>query len=175
MILYVARHGQTKWNVENKVLGRTDVSLDEIGKKQATKLANSLKNESVSCIYTSPLVRAKETAEIVSQVIKAPVCVCDMLIEQDFGVFEGAQRNNREYLSVKRKILTRYPNGESYFDVVTRIYPFLDDLKIKHENEQILLVTHNGICRIIESYFNDMDINKFIDFSLGNGEYLRYK
>lgn len=173
MKLYLARHGETDWNRQNRVLGRTDIPLNQTGLQQAETIAECLAGRTISLIYTSPLSRAVMTGRIIAARQDAK-CVCaarDCLIEQDFGVFEGADRGNTHYQREKRLFFKRYENGESYLDVAARVYPFLDHLAAERQTSgDVLIVTHGGICRIITSYFKDMDNEEFAAFTMKNCE-----
>ena len=84
MKLYVARHGQTRWNAENKVCGRTDLPLTEVGIAQAQALAEKAADLSIDLILTSPLDRAHTMARIIADRCGAEVQVEERLIEQRF-------------------------------------------------------------------------------------------
>lgn len=163
------RHGETVWNSENKVLGRTDIPLTENGKEQAESVARLLSSENIDVIFTSPLLRAHDTSNIVSSMQETicPVIVKNCLIEQDFGIFEGRSRNDYEYQENKRLFFKKYPQGESYFDVAARVYPFIYWLKASSYSK-VLIVSHGGICRIINNFFNDMDNEQFASFLIPN-------
>ena len=95
MWIYLMRHGQTAWNIEGKIQGRTDIPLNEEGIRQAGLLADALlKKEAESgrkaaVTYVSPLIRARETARIVAERAGTPVREMDELKERDFGFWEG--------------------------------------------------------------------------------------
>ena len=84
--LYFTRHGQTVWNVENKICGATDTELTELGHKQAAELGKRIKTEGLPIeeILTSPLIRAKNTAEHISEITGIPIRVEELLRECDF-------------------------------------------------------------------------------------------
>ena len=84
MKLYVARHGQTQWNAENKVCGRTDQPLTEVGISQAQALAEKAENLGIDLIIASPLQRAYRMAEIVGARCGAQVLTDERLIEQNY-------------------------------------------------------------------------------------------
>ena len=88
MIVF-ARHGQTAPNRDGLVLGRADPELTEEGRRQAERLAEALAGEPVSAILTSPLLRARQTAEAVGAACGLPVTVDDRLVEIDWGTWEG--------------------------------------------------------------------------------------
>ena len=95
MSILLARHGETDWNVERRIQGNTDIPLNENGIRQAHSLSSYLEREQrekgvpLSFVFTSPLKRAEETAEIVGKRLAVPVEVIPGLEEMDFGVCEG--------------------------------------------------------------------------------------
>ena len=169
-MIYVVRHGETEWNAINKVLGRTDIPLNDRGIEQAEEIARSLKDIKIDVFLCSPLSRARQTADAISGETRMPYKTDDRLIEHDFGVFEGVNRFDAEYQKAKREYFVRYPGGESFFDLAARVYPLIKEL----EGKNALLVTHGGICRIIRSYFEDMGNEEFVQFSQGNCEIRMY-
>ena len=169
-MIYVVRHGETEWNAINKVLGRTDIPLNDRGIEQAEEMARSLKDVKIDVFLCSPLSRARQTADAISGETGMPYKTDDRLIEHDFGVFEGVNRFDAEYQKAKREYFVRYPGGESFFDLAARVYPLIKEL----EGKNALLVTHGGICRIIRSYFEDMGNEEFVQFSQGNCEIRMY-
>lgn len=172
--LYLVRHGETLWNQENRVLGRTDIPLNERGIAQAQALGAKLADVHFDHVYCSPLSRAKETAAQIVAAQKgtgtpAPVEAAE-LIEMNFGTCEGLLRDSEAYRVEKHRYFARYPEGESFLDIAARIYPYLEKLRREHDGETILLVTHNGICRMITSYFQPMSNEGFETFTQGNAE-----
>ena len=169
-MIYVVRHGETEWNAINKVLGRTDIPLNDEGIKQAHEIARSLKDIKIDIFLCSPLQRARQTADAVSNELGIPYKTDNRLIAQNFGKFEGVNRLDREYQEAKREYFARYPGGESFFDVAVRVFPLIKEIG----GANALLVTHGGICRIIRSYFEDMGNEEFVQFSQGNCEIRKY-
>lgn len=87
--LYLARHGQTAWNLERRLQGGTDVPLDDVGREQARSLADSLRGR-ISAVLASDMLRAQETARIVAGALQLPLLALDAdLRERGNGVFEG--------------------------------------------------------------------------------------
>ena len=169
-MIYVVRHGETEWNAADKVLGRTDMPLNDKGLEQAKQTALSLKDLKIDVFLCSPLCRARQTADAISNETGLRYKIDDRLIEQDFGRFEGVFRFDREYQDAKREYFVRYPGGESYFDMAARVFPLIKEF----DGVNALLVTHGGICRIIRSYFEDMGNEEFVQFSQGNCEVRMY-
>ncbi|MFR5602371.1 MAG: histidine phosphatase family protein [Lachnospiraceae bacterium] len=89
MKLYLIRHGQTDWNLQGRIQGNRDISLNETGREQAQALARGMGSREVSCIFSSRLLRARQTAEAIGAAKGVPVEVIDGLEEVDFGAWEG--------------------------------------------------------------------------------------
>ena len=172
MQIYMARHGETDWNVERRIQGSTDIPLNENGILQAHSLSRYLerqlseKDRTLSCIFTSPLKRAKETAEVVGKNLRLPVKVISGLEEMNFGVCEGKSwleakkeypRELEEWEENKR--FRRIPGGESYQDVLERFFSAYSLMKKKLAEEKldvkkekdILIITHGAVIMLLLS------------------------
>lgn len=97
MTIFIVRHGETDWNVQKKVQGKTDIELNKRGIEQAQIISQKLKNETIDMIISSPLKRTKQTAEIIAKVIDCPIFYEEGLIERSFGDFEGWKTNEFDY------------------------------------------------------------------------------
>jgi len=169
MKIYLTRHGETVWNVKDWVQGMTDIPLNDNGIRQAERLAEEMADIHLDAVYTSQLQRSKVTGEMVAE--RHGNCrleVCGALNEMNFGIYEGKVRTDPEYQAEKRKYFKRYKGGESYLDVAARVYPFIE--RLKERNEDVLVVAHNGICRVFTNYFRPMENEEFVSFMLGNCE-----
>lgn len=175
MRVWVARHGQTQWNVENKVCGRTDLPLTEEGKKQARLLCEKLEKLTIDLMIVSPMVRARQTAAPAAEKYHIPMVIDDRLIEQDYGIYEGVSRFDVGFLNNKRQFAFRYPGGESMMDVACRVYSLLNEIKEKYPDKNILLVCHGGVCRVIRTYFEDMTNEAFFHYSEENAAVREYE
>lgn len=178
--IYFTRHGQTIWNVENKICGATDIELTELGHAQAAELGKKLniqlKNGELKIdeILYSPLVRAAETARHISGETGIPMRMEPRLKEQNFGRFEATPRDGEEFKEMKSHFITHYDGGETMLHLCQRIYNLLDELK-EDKTKTYLLVAHNGISRVIQSYFYDMTNEEFASFGIKNCEVKRYE
>jgi broad specificity phosphatase PhoE len=170
MRLFVTRHGQTEWNVADLICGVTDVALTELGVAQAHDLAERLSTYQIDRIYVSPLKRAVATAEIVAGARGVGFTVDSRLTEQNYGIFEGVYRKDARFLAAKRNFLCRYPGGESAGLVAQRVYNLIDEVKERFAEQNILFVTHGGVCRVIETYFNDLTNEDYFRFGIKNCE-----
>lgn len=175
MKLYSIRHGQTLWNLENKICGVTDLPLTSEGIAQARNAAERLSSLSLDLIISSPMLRARQTAQWIGEPQKTPISLDHRLLEQNYGLLEGQPRNSAEFWAVKRRFAYRYPQGESMLQLAQRVYNLLDELKATYPSSfKLLLVSHGGVCRMIHSYFYDMTNEEFAELSLGNCEIREY-
>lgn len=168
MKLYVARHGQTQWNAENKVCGRTDQPLTAVGISQAQVLAEKAAGLGIDLVMTSPLQRAHTMAQMIACRCDAELRVEERLIEQNYGIFEGVDRQDPGFLANKRQFAVRYPGGESMMDMAARIYPLLREIRDNYRDKTVLLACHGGVCRVIRTYFVPMTNEEYFSYSPEN-------
>jgi Fructose-2,6-bisphosphatase len=176
--LYFVRHGETFWNVANKICGATDIGLTEIGHAQAEETGKLIKEKldygeiHIDEIIASPLSRAYDTAKHIAEMTGLPLRSDERLREQNFGKYEGTPRDGEIFRLDKRNFATSYEGGESMMRLAQRIYNFLDELK---EDDKIyLLVAHNGIVRSVNSYFYDMTNEEYGNYGIRNCELKEY-
>lgn len=142
------RHGQTEFSAERRFAGRGDIALTDTGLRQAAAAADRLTPRGIDAIVTSPLQRARRTAEAVATATGAPLTVDDALAEADFGKWEGftfgeaAQRWPEEMSAWLASADVAPPGGESLADVSTRVLAALDRLLAAHPRATLLLVSH---------------------------------
>lgn len=172
--IYFTRHGETFWNVENKICGVTDIGLTEKGKAQADELGEIIRSGDygIDEILCSPLIRARETAERIAAKTGLPLRVEPRLTEQCFGKYEGTPRNGAEFKAAKASFADSYGGGESMLHLAARIYNLLDELK--KDDKVYLLAAHNGISRVVNSYFNDMSNTEYAAFGIKNCDILEF-
>ena len=92
MKIYVIRHGQTNWNIEGRIQGKTDIELNTEGTKQALKIKSIIKDYNIDLIISSPLKRARKTAEIINEALNCPIIFDKSLEERGYGIIEGQVR-----------------------------------------------------------------------------------
>ena len=162
--IYFARHGQTIWNVENKICGATDIALTELGHKQAIELGKEILEQEIHIdeILYSPLVRAADTARHIAEITRVPLREEIRLKEQNFGRFESTPRDGAIFQEAKTHFIDHFDGGESMLQMAQRIY------------NTYLLVAHNGIARVVNSYFYDMSNEEYARFGIKNCEIKRY-
>lgn len=175
MRLYVARHGQTQYNLEKRICGRSDIELTNRGLAQAKELADKMVGYSVDLIISSPLERARKTAEIVGEKVGAPIIFEERLLERDYGLTDGTYEGTPGFTHTFQQFGYQYPEGETLLRVVQRVYNLIDEIKFKYENKNIMIISHGGVCRVINSYFSSMSNEEFFDFFLENCKVLEYE
>lgn len=154
-MLYVTRHGETDWNLYGKVQGKADILLNSKGIEQAKQTMKKLKQESIDLIICSPLIRARQTARIINSERIFPIILDERISERDFGEMEGMSKDNFDFQAFWNydKNIT-YEKAENIKEFFNRIFLFLDEIKKKYKNKNILLVTHGGVSIAINCYFN---------------------
>ena len=175
--VYFVRHGQTVWNVENKICGATDIALTELGHQQAIDTGKKILEQGIHAdeILYSPLMRAADTAKHISEVTGIPARVEPRLKEQNFGKWESTARDGLEFKKAKEQFVSRFEGGESMLHLAQRIYNLLDEIKEESEEKTYILVAHNGIARVVQSYFYEMTNEAYAAFGVKNCEVLRYE
>lgn len=173
---YFVRHGQTVWNVKNKICGQTDIPLTEYGHEQAIMTGKIILEQGLQFdeILCSPLIRASETARHISEMTGVPYRPDPRLIEQNFGKWESTPRDGEGFAKAKESFAIRNDGGESHLRLAQRIYNLLDDIAAEADNKTYMLVAHNGIARVVESYFRDMTNEEYARFGVKNCEVVRY-
>jgi len=174
MRLILARHGETMWNRENRILGHTEIELTEKGRKQAERLALALKGEKVTAIYSSPLRRARQTAEEIARYHQQEVVPDDGLKELDAGELDGLTFNEAmerygEFLEewLKDTPSLRMPGGESVAELDERTWATVERIVKDHPDGAAILVSHSFVIMCIISRALGMSISNFRRLRLG--------
>jgi len=154
MKLFVVRHGETDGNLYKIMDGIRDIDINETGINQAKITRDKLKDIKFDLIITSPLIRTKHTMEVIN-INNYPVIYDSRIIERDCGEFIGLPFSSLDrdlYWNYYDK--TKYERVESIDTLFKRVFSFLDDIKEKYKDKTILLVTHSGVGKAIDCYFN---------------------
>ena len=156
MKIIVIRHGQTDWNVEEKLQGVTDIPLNSEGIRQAEIAREIINNIDFDMIICSTLKRTIQTTKIISKDKNVPIKYDERITERNYGILEGLKTdeiNFDEYFEYYKNKPCK--DGESIQVFFDRIYKFLDDVKENYKDyNKILLVTHGDVVRAIKCYFN---------------------
>lgn len=171
MEIYIVRHGQTIWNASNLLQGSADIELNERGRALAGETGRNLENVSFDKIYSSPLIRAYETACLIRGHRNIPIIRDERLKELSFGVNEG--KNFKELLADKsdpfhyffdRPDLYRAPeNGETLEHICERGAEFMKDViePQKNELERIMIVAHGAMNKAIMCHVKQHGIEEY--------------
>lgn len=172
MILHLVRHGQTDHNAGSLTLGREDVPLNDLGLRQAAALGVRLAGEPLGIIFSSPLLRARETARAIAGERDISVHVRDDLVEMDVGETEGVTYDEvrQKYPDFLRAWRGPHPEdvampgGESLRDVSGRVDTFLADLRAV-TGEHVVVVTHNFVLKVLLCRLLDVELAAFRSFA----------
>jgi len=170
------RHGQAKNNTERILAGRTEgVPLTDIGIKQAEHTAQLLEHMNISQIYSSPIQRAKHTAEIVGKQNSLDVTIDDRLIELDMGKFTGMPYD--AIFNDHGNVFMKFYNGEleiahngveTFSEVKKRVLGIVDHVIDKHPDENVLLVTHMDPIKAMLSTIVDLSPTNLFELIIAN-------
>lgn len=173
MKIYIVRHGEVPHNVL-KQYNNENEDLNENGIRQANELKEKIRNINYDIIISSPLLRAKHTAQIIN-VNNKEILINDKLKERDPGNLSGnplTVTNRDEYWNYNTTIT--YGTSENIRDFFMRVHNFLDDLK-KEDYESVLIVAHSGVSKAFNGYFEGIKDGMFLDRGLKNCEIKEYE
>ena len=173
MKLILTRHGETEWNATKRYQGQSDIPLNETGLRQASQLAKRLSTESIDSIYSSDLSRAATTAKAIID-LQPNVLQLNhdpRWRELSFGDWEGLS-----YEEVRAKWMGESsswydnparlspPNGETLLQLAARVNSALQDLRIQHKDQTVLVVTHAGAIQTLLCSVLGMDLQRYWQF-----------
>jgi len=162
--IILIRHGETDWNIEGRYQGQADPPLNSNGTQQAEELAKSLQNAGLDVLYTSPLQRAKQTADILSKKLMLPVIDEPRLMEIHQGDWQTRLRSEIQNLYPDLFLdweidpwKVTPPGGEHLSEVQKRVYSAIDDILQNNDQKKIGLVTHRIPIALIKVRYQNMD------------------
>lgn len=145
MRICLIRHGETDWNLQNKMQGSSDIPLNDTGKMQAQKSSELLKDIHWDVIISSPLKRARETADIINHKLSIPLFEMDEFKERNYGKAEG--KSLKEY----NKMLPNIPDLESREVLAERVISGLHKIQKKYNSLNVIIVAHGAVINAILS------------------------
>lgn len=167
MKIFLIRHGESEWNRLNKVQGLGDPGLSLEGKAQAEAVAKALAKQKIDLVYTSPLLRAKQTAQAIACAGDSPIKELDGLREIILGVWEGksfeeiSQLFKKDYqLWLKHPSQTKIAKAEKMNSFRKRVLSVFKSVVKNNTDKNIAIVTHNGVISIFLSYILKGDFDK---------------
>jgi broad specificity phosphatase PhoE len=164
--IYLARHAESDWNAENRFQGHADRPLTERGREQAVALADQLAGKPLDAIFSSPLRRALETAELVAARHDLPAIPVKGLREVDVGGWAGLSRSEVE---------ARFPDafgrwlaggegwedGETYDEMAERVLAAVREVASEHPDGTVLIVSHGGPIRALHAAARNMTVHDY--------------
>jgi broad specificity phosphatase PhoE len=174
--IYIARHGETTWNAEGRIQGRSDPDLSPMGRDQSQGLLIQLKDRPLTAIYTSTLKRSFLTAQPIADHFGLTIQQQPELNEIAFGILEGKQvlDFNGEVRSEWEKFKEnrfgyRMPGAENYTDVLNRVRPFAEKILQAHQGEEILIVGHRVVNQMLIGVLMNYPQKEMLKIQQNNG------
>jgi probable phosphoglycerate mutase len=181
MKIYVTRHGETDYNVAGRFTGSTDVPLNDKGKAQAAELAERLQGMTFDAVISSPMLRARQTADIVCAALGMEYETCEHFVEINMGAYEGLTRDEAR---------ERYPElwnsfaagnrdsapdgGETRREACARVDNGMKLLTREYYGKTLLLICHGYTARAIHRYCLNLSLDEASSFSLDNCDVVSY-
>nr|WP_039813255.1 histidine phosphatase family protein [Jeotgalibacillus malaysiensis] len=153
-LISIIRHGETDWNTEGRLQGATDIPINKTGILQAQECGHFLNDGEWDVLITSPLQRAKRTAEIINEELHLPLVVMNEFSERYFGDAEGMTREERMIAFPDKD----YPNQETTEVMQQRILNGLQQINRNYPDKKVLLVAHGAIIGAILSMLSGGEI-----------------
>lgn len=178
--LCIARHGETDWNSTGILQGWEDITLNRQGRQQARAMAAAFDATGFSAIWSSPLLRARETAEIVAPLIRLPFPRLHAgLMERNFGIIQGIPKSELADLNppllqqiLRRNPATDFEGGESMDEFADRVLDALKALGARHAGERVLVITHGWTMDVITRHIHGLPRSAILNMKRKNGESL---
>jgi broad specificity phosphatase PhoE len=158
---YLVRHGEAENNVRhilNSLPEKSEYPLTDRGRQQVAVTADFLGTVGADVIWSSPILRARETAGIISQTTGLTVNIDDRLCEVHFGVFNGHQQEEflKKYPEAEMRLSPDPADGvESYLDIRARLTMFLSDMEEKHTGKKVIIVSHGDTLEQLHGILTD--------------------
>lgn len=184
--LFLVRHGQSLWNLENRFTGWKDIDITEAGIEEAKKAGLALKGERIDITFTSALVRAQHTLSIILNEIgnpNIPVIKDKALNERSYGNLEGlnkaetALKYGDEQVHIWRRSFDVVPpGGESLKDTYSRVIPYFESQirPLLKQGENVLIVAHGNSLRALIMYLEHLSPEEILEREIATGIPLTY-
>ena len=173
--IILIRHGETEWNSQQRMQGHSNSDLSSVGQAQIQALGQWMKILPFDHIYSSDSLRAKQTAEAITQFSGHELKIDLRLREKNLGVFEGltseeARKRHPEVFRLFKTAGSKYviDEGESTQQLQDRALEIVDEIRIKHPEERVLLVTHGGFIRVVMKHSLGLSLEKPTRFLIRN-------
>ncbi len=183
MRILLVRHGETEWNVANRIQGRKDSPLTKKGRRQILRVANKLLKYNIDVIYTSSLGRTAESAYGIARKIKCPLQADKRLLQKKWGVIEGMSKmevfrrfpesgysSDGELTNLDKRYNFVPAGGESWPEFQKRLKSFIDYLKEEHSTETVLIIVHRTVASLILGMLLGLDNRQMTTILIKSGE-----
>jgi broad specificity phosphatase PhoE len=166
--LFLVRHGRTGWNKEQIFRGTKDIPLDEVGREEALLVGERLKGERITAVFSSPLARAKETAEAIARFHSIEVQVMAGLNDLNFGEWEGMSLTAvkrqfpdlyQQWLQAPHQVV--FPRGEGLEAVRSRAMKVVEEISKRHPRDTVALVSHRVVLKVLICALLGLDNSHF--------------
>lgn len=148
-VICLIRHGKTDWNKQQRIQGRSNIPLNKEGIEQVEEACAAVRETRWDALYTSPLERAKQTAQLLQASSSVPLYVEDAFIEKSFGDVEG-EPYTKVFSTYPDGV---YPNAETDENVIARVLRQFEVIQKEHPNERVLVVTHGAVIHALLAHF----------------------
>jgi len=178
--LYIVRHGQTDWNISKTIQGQLDIPLNSTGEKEAHELKSVLNSIHFDAVFSSDLIRAKRTAEILNMDRKLAIETTNALRERLFGIYQGKPMDSAH--EKLYELLEKYKNHphlaesqvESNEHMISRALTFIREVSVAYGGKTVLLVSHGGLMRTLLIHLGFCNSSQFLPFgSIKNLAYIK--
>ncbi|GAA4185794.1 MULTISPECIES: 2,3-bisphosphoglycerate-dependent phosphoglycerate mutase [Sphingobacterium] len=185
--LFLVRHGQSQWNLENRFTGWQNIDITVLGQQEARQAGKALMNESIDIAFTSTLIRAQHTLQIILEEIgkpNIPIIVDAALNERSYGNLEGlnkdetAEKYGVEQVHIwRRSFDVAPPGGESLKDTYDRVIPYFENF-IQPEldaGKNVLIVAHGNSLRALIMYLEHLTPAQILEREIATGDPITYQ
>ena len=173
--IILIRHGETEWNSQKRMQGHSNSDLSEVGRGQIQELGELMKNVSFDHIYSSDSLRTRQTAEAITQYSGHTLQFDQRIREKNLGVFEGltSTEAKERHPEVYRLFKTAGANyvideGESTQQLLERALEFIEEIRLRHPQERVVMVTHGGVVRVLMKHALGLSIDAPTRFIIKN-------
>lgn len=173
--IILIRHGETEWNSQKRMQGHSNSDLSEVGRGQIQALGELMKNVSFDHIYSSDSLRTSQTAEAITQYSGHKIQFDQRIREKNLGVFEGltSTEAKERHPEVYRLFKTAGANyvideGESTQQLLERALEFIEEIRLRHPQERVVMVTHGGVVRVLMKHALGLSIDAPTRFIIKN-------
>lgn len=178
--IFLIRHGQTEWNQQNRLQGHKNSALTATGRHQALKVRQSLDAYEVNKAYVSPLQRAKDTLDIITNGKNIEIVISNNLKEINLGPWEGKTKNETKISHpTEYNLFWNHQNefalkgAETYYELQKRVVETLGEIFINEKENNILVVSHWIAIKVAVAYYNSTPLSELSSMpDLENGKFL---